>query len=338
MLPSDASITAYARRLSSISEGQYTWDGMRCEIKRMIKKGLFFTDKPIATMMNNKKQGKVRWREVVKGIRQMQNIYDKASYTQHFANIRIDSNEPILVVNLADLHIGARGVDYEQLEVLTDEIIHTPNLYIALNGDLLETAINMRGVKEVTNQILEPEMQMEVLGDWLNEIKHKVLWATWDNHTAEREEKFTGISMFKRILGKEHNLVYSNGICHVDLQVGEQTYKIVASHKFQGSSLLNPTHSQQRYMRFQGNDREIAMSGDTHRVGFSWYYDGDKERLAVNSGTLHVNSGYTKRYFSLFTVPKFPCVELYPDQHMFIVYPSVGHWKKSKETDQNTNY
>lgn len=94
--------------------------------------------------------------------------------------------------------------------------------------------------------------------------------------------------------------------------------------------MLNPTHSQMRHMRFESIDREIAISGDTHKVGMSYYYDGDRPRLAINNGTLHTNSGYAKRYFSLFAIPEFPCIEFFPDEHLFIPYKSLGAWKKSK--------
>ena len=83
-------------------------------------------------------------------------------------------------------------------------------------------------------------------------------------------------------------------------------------------------------MKFEAPDRELALSGDTHKVGFSWYYDGPNERLAINGGTLHTQSGYAQRYFSLFTIPEFPCVELFPNQHLMIPYKSVGTWKSAK--------
>jgi len=337
-LKTDDSVTAYAKRLSEISGGQYIWDGMRCQIKRMRKEGLP-VDIPIEPSVNNpivrstKRTSKLNWRKMINVMEKVKEMKSSASYSQNFANIEIDTKEPILVVNLADLHIGASGTDYKMLVKLTDEILNTPNLYVALNGDLLETAINLRNVKEVTGQLIDPEAQMDFLATWLHEIKHKVLWAVWDNHTVMREEKVTGFSMYKKIIGKEKAIIYSDGICHIDLKVGDETYKIVSSHRFTGRSLLNPTHGQQRQMRFESPDREIAMSGDSHKVGFSWYYDGNIERVAMNSGTLHTNSGYAKRHFSLFTIAKFPCIELYPDEHLFVPYQSVKVWKKVKENN-----
>lgn len=278
----------------------------------------------------NKKFQEINWREINKWIQEGQELHDKASFSQNYANIKIDTKKPILLVNICDWHIGARGTDYKLLETLTNEILETDGLYVVLTGDMLETAIKLRGVKEVAGQIIEPEMQINFLSSWLDEVKHKILWATWDNHTVQREENQSGFSVYKRIMGLDKSLIYNNGIGHVDLTVGGETYKIVSSHKFMGRSYLNRTHGQQRYMRFEGLDRELALSGDSHQVAYAWYYDGEKERLAVNGGTLHTNSGYAQRYFSLFTIPKFPCVELFPDEHLMIPFQSVGAWLKSK--------
>lgn len=281
---------------------------------------------------SDKKLPEYNWREWCKWIKDGQQLHKKSSFSQDFAKIDLgDVDGPICIANICDWHIGAHGTDYELLEKYTDEIINTPNLYIVLTGDMLETAIKLRGVKEVAGQIIEPEQQINFLASWLEDVKDKVLWATWDNHTVQREENVTGFSVYKRIIGKEKAIIYHNGIGYVDLKVGEQTYHIVSSHKFIGRSYLNPTHGQQRYMRFEGQDREIAMSGDSHKVAFSWYFDGEKERLAINGGTLHTSSGYAKRYFSLFTVPEFPCLVVFPDEHLFIPYKNLSTWNKVQQ-------
>lgn len=288
-------------------------------------------------VFSNKKNGDFDWKKVCDWAIDGQKLHDKASFSQDVGEINFSFIEdPILLVNICDWHIGARGTDYELLKKYTEEIISTPGLYIAITGDMLETAIRLRGVKEVTSQILEPEMQIRFWESWLEDVKHKILWATWDNHTVQREENQVGYSLYKRIIGKEKQIIYHNGIGYTNLKIGSQTYKIVSSHKFNGRSYLNPTHGQQRHMRFESNDREIALSGDSHQVGFSWYYDGPIERLAINGGSLHTNSGYAKRYFSLFTIPEFPCVELYPDEHLFVPYKNIGTWKRVKNLTQKS--
>lgn len=277
---------------------------------------------------SDKKRGRVKWREWSDWAQKGQELKSRMSSSNEFGAIKLsDGSGPIILATFSDTHIGAWGCDYREFERMTNELMTTPNLYIALVGDYVEFAIKLRSVLETTSQVFTPEQQIEFLEDWLMEIKPKVAFATWDNHAVEREERQSGVSSVKRALAK--NVMYFNGIGHADIQVGKQVYNIAASHRFkQGSSMLNPCASMQRYMRFEGIDREICIQGDTHKPGMAQYRDGNKLRLCLNAGTLHVNSGYAKRYFSLFSAPDFPCVVLYPDSHTFTPFWSVAEASK----------
>jgi hypothetical protein len=77
-------------------------------------------------------------------------------------------------------------------------------------------------------------------------------------------------------------------------------------------------------------DREIATQGDAHKPAVSLYVEGGQKRIAICTGTLHVNSGYAKRHFTLKTWPIYPCIELYPDQHLAIPFWSVAEWRAAR--------
>lgn len=276
----------------------------------------------------DKKRGTFNWRNVTKWIEDGKKWKHDASWSQDFATIELGHGDPVIFAPFSDQHVGSWGSDHGALEKITDEILRTPNLFLALLGDYAEFAIKMRSVLEMTSQVIPPDMQVEFLEDWLTEISPRVAFATWCNHGVEREEKGSGVSSIKRVLSR--NTVYANGIAHVDLKVGHETYKVAASHVFkQGRSSINPLASQMRYMRFQGLDREICIQGDTHTPGLIQYMDGPLNRVCLNAGTLHVNSGYGKRYYSLFTSSAYPCVVLYPDRHRIVPFWSVEDAAKS---------
>lgn len=182
-------------------------------------------------------------------------------------------------------------------------------------------AIKMRGVLEVTSQVLTPEMQEAFLESWLEEIKHKIAFAVWDNHSVTRQEAQAGTSNVKNILSRR--CVYHNGIGHSDLKVGKQVYQCAASHKFRGGSMFNRTHAQGRYVRHEASERELVLMGDIHTWGISQLTEGGKERVYITGGTLHENSGYAKRFFSLKTSPYYPCVVLSPDKHEMVPFKTV---------------
>lgn len=277
----------------------------------------------------DKKKAEFKWREWCQLAEATQKLYRAASQSQKFAKIKLgDGKSPVGFFPFSDQHIGGRGVAYREFRKLTDDILETPNLYVALFGDLLEWAIKLRSVAEVCAQIFGPDKQLQFAEDWFKEIKHKVAFATWDNHEGERSEKQVGLSLLKLALAP--SVVFFDGIGHPDVQVGKQTYRIAATHKFRGYSYMNPCHAGQRYMRFQGVDREIAIMGDIHQPAFMHYYDGPKERLSLVAGTLNVDSLYAGRYFSLFTQPYYPCIEFDHVEHRFTPFKSIGEWKRRR--------
>jgi len=279
---------------------------------------------------DDKNISKLDWREWCDKLTEFQDLHSKASFSQDHAKIDMtDKTEPIVIINIQDWHFGARGTDYQLIKKYTDEIINTPNVYIVLS-EMLETAVKMRNVKEMSGQLTEPEMQISFLESWLKDISHRVLASFWDNHSTMREEAQVGYSTIKRILGKQYSLIYYNGIGYLDINLGSQTYKLAMSHFFKGNSIYSAVAGQKRYARMEGTDREILMAGHSHCPAYEWFYEGQMERVALNCGTLNINSGYAKRFHSLFTLPKFPCVEIFPDEHIIQPYSNLGTWAKVK--------
>lgn len=278
---------------------------------------------------SNKKTAEMDWREWTAHLERTQELYRKASATQTFAEIELgDGKRPVCILPWSDLHWGGRGVDYKSFRTMTDEILATPDLYVALVGDLVEFAIKLRSVAEVCAQIVGPDKQVQFLENWLDEIQPRLILATWGNHDFERSEKQEGVSIIKKMLA--HRTVVFDGIGHADIKVGKQVYKFAVSHRFRGNSYLNTTHAGARYLRFQGHDRQIALMGDIHQPAFSHFYDGPVKRLSMVAGTLNVASSYANRYFSIFTQPYFPVVELAHDIHEFTPFENLASWKRHR--------
>jgi hypothetical protein len=276
-----------------------------------------------------KKRAEFEWREWNDLAEKTQELYRKASRTQTFATIKLgDGKNPACLVPFSDQHWGARGADYKIFRQMTEEIISTPNLYVGLVGDEVEFAIKLRSVAEVCAQIFGPDKQLQFMEEWVKEISPKLVFATWSNHPVEREEKQVGYSQIKNILAD--NTVMFDGIGHADIVVGKQTYKTAITHKFRGYSYQNTCHAGQRYMRFEGIDREIAIMGDIHQPAYNCYFDGPARRLSLVAGTLNTESLYAKRYFSIFSQPEYPCIEFRHDCHEFTPFPTLGSWKMNR--------
>lgn len=268
----------------------------------------------------------VSWREINGHLRGIQAVRKRASVSNSHARFVFDTDEPICIIALADTHIGSIATDHDALEQLTDEILSIPNLYVGLLGDVLDFAVKLRGVAEVQSNILNSEMQYAYLLSWLDELAPRICWASWGNHDVEREEQLVGTSRLGRVM-VERNITYFGGIGHCELVVGGQSYKAAVSHHFQGRSIYNPVHGGQRYATLTNADIDIVMSGDSHVPGILQWTHGERHKIALNTGSIQTHSSYAKRYFSLTTHPVFPCLELYPDEHMAVPYWSVKAWQ-----------
>lgn len=276
----------------------------------------------LGNVVSDKKTGKVDWRELCHHIAEGQRIRQEASWSQDEATWCVpDAKKPISIVVLGDLHWGSWGTDHSIIEEITDEILSIPDLYIIAAGDLEQMAIKLRGVQEVMDNAIDPDLQHAFTESWLEEIGHRIICATWDNHSVMREENQAGSSQYKRLMSRK--VIYHGHIGHIDIGVGSQLYKFAVSHHFRGRSMLNPLHSHMRYMRHEAQDREVCVGADTHVPGIMKYWESGKERLAVNCGTAQARSGYARRFFSLKSLPVFPVITLFPDQHAFEAHTNL---------------
>jgi hypothetical protein len=280
---------------------------------------------------HDKKIGGINWRESITLIKQFQDLRSKASWSQHDANVTIgDGTSPVAIMFLSDMHIGAIGSDHEMFLELTDIILNTPNLYVAILGDVVEMAIKLRSVAEVCAQILDPFLQVEFMESWIEEIKHKVVFATWGNHESDRNEALSGNCPIKNIIARR--VPYFSGLGHPNLMVGDQVYKMAASHKFQGVTATDCTAGCKKYLRQEYPEGEIAVQGDCHRAGVSIYNEGGKRRIAMTSGTL-IRSGFSQRYFSLKTSTAFPVLALWHDKHLAVPFMTIAEYLNSFGVD-----
>jgi hypothetical protein len=299
------------------------WRNKRQDLSRKGLRPRLDTPPDMPPVAWDKHEVDFHWTDVLKPLTELQQIAKAASGSQDRAHFHLQTDAPAPVLFVSDWHIGSWGTSYQAIAEIT-QTIRDRKLWVVALGDMLQMAIKLRNVLEISDNALPPRLQMRFLQSWLEDIAPYVLWSTWDNHSVMREETATGFSQYAELF--KEKTVYHSGIGHVDLTVGEETYRVCSSHRFSGNSHLNPTHGQMRYMRFEGIDREIAIAGDSHRPAVQTYTDGPQPRIAVNVGTLQTDSGYAKRHFSLSTHDWMPVVVFFPDRHLMVPFPSLTHY------------
>lgn len=273
-----------------------------------------------APVIWDKKEASFHWTDLVDLDRQMSAVQETLRQSQDFAQVHLPAAEPQAITFISDWHAGSWGTSLQTIYDKTVQILEN-NLWVACLGDMLQMAIRLRGVLEVSDNKYSPRTQVKFLESWLEDIAPRLLWATWDNHSVIREEEAVGFSSYAELF--KDKTIYHSGIGHLDLTVGDETYKFATSHKFKGNTGSNPTGGQQRYMLNEGLDREIAVAGDSHRPGLAVYTNGPMRRYAINTGTLQHESGYAKRFFSLYSQAAEPVLVLFPNTHQVIPFFSM---------------
>ena len=121
---------------------------------------------------------------------------------------------------LADLHIGDKFCDMEDIKKKINNIRDTPNAYCILNGDLMNNATKT-SVSDCYAEELTPMEQVEMCIELLEPIKDKIIAITAGNHEKRTYIK-EGIDITK-FIAKQFNLLdrYSPTSCFIFLRVGE---------------------------------------------------------------------------------------------------------------------
>ena len=189
---------------------------------------------------------------------------EKQDYLPEEAEVRIETDIPIAICNLADPHIGGKKVSYKYLRYLVDTIKYNNNAFCTIGGDMCESMCWNPGQND---NILNFQEQHEMMYSMLKELKGKILAGTIGNHNWEERN---GVSKWQEFLRNADAPLFDN-LGWLDLGIGREgeediEYKIALIHRGKGSSYINPNHTQGRFSReVEGCD--VVVSNHTHKDG-----------------------------------------------------------------------
>lgn len=246
----------------------------------------------------------------------------KLNYRQRSLHAKIKTDRPIILQFIADMQFGGDEVDYELFEKYTDYIVNTPDLYLAILGDELDTFFtSFYTARPVHTQIFSPEQQQMFFEKWLQEIEHKLIFSTWDNHADMRYEKMLGWSPAAMLRAKY--APYFDGHAQVYLKVGKTEYKICAAHHFKAKSKFNPLHGSMSFAREQVQDADIYAGADQHQASIGHFALGGKDRIYLMTGTLQSQDDYTNRFITPFSQKQMPSIVLHPNEKKMVGFRTM---------------
>jgi hypothetical protein len=208
--------------------------------------------------------------------------------------IRFDTG-PICLVFLGDQHIGNAGTDIKRVKREQDLILQMPGTWCLQMGDLVDNMIIGRLKRQNAKPSSDVWSQWQVAKWYLERFSEheSIVGYVGGNHGAFTL-KLTGGIDYRRDICPD-GVLFDGDDIKVTVSVGAADYTIWARHKWRGNSIYNPTHGQERAMRFQDPDPDIYVGAHTHEGSMyrEVVHEG-RRKAAIQLGTYKIHDDYAR--------------------------------------------
>lgn len=175
--------------------------------------------------------------------------------------IEIDTKLPIMIIGVADTHLGARHVYYRRM-FKTCEDIKKPQIFCTLNGDFADnynTSAYKSGQIEQTIKIQKQKALVETIVKELSPHSLGIINGCHDEWSYLND----GFD-FAQFLSSKSNSYFMGHKGIINLKVGDIEYKIFICHNTYRNSTLNPGHGLGSVAK-EGIDFDLGISAHTHQ-------------------------------------------------------------------------
>lgn len=188
---------------------------------------------------------------VIKAITTIQQETDKQSIYQEKGEVRINTESPVLLVVMSDLHIGNQATNHLELMKDLKRIQCTTNAFLSLNGDIADNLHVFR--KGGAEEVLSAEMQGLLILELLSELDKagKIVSIATGNHDFF-------VDNFYRSFGKVNAPMYYNW-GDTDITVGKTQYRLAQFHEFtMGNSTMSHLLRELKVLEIRYPDADIV--------------------------------------------------------------------------------
>lgn len=231
-------------------------------------------------------------------------------------------DSPMLFLFLTDTHYLSTRADLNLLNHFIDTVDQTPNMFVVTGGDDVDN-FNVTLGKVATGVYEDPFEAGYQARAWAKKMqkldeKEKIGFMCFGNHTdwtfnAGIDWYDTYLSVFKC------PILTSGGLVHVQLKGAK--YDIAATHRYWGTSKLNPTNACKRFLEHEHPSADIILLGHTHQSEVLMFERGGKERVACIGGTLKQYETYARKHgIGGRAGTPGQCIALWPDRQEMQAY------------------
>lgn len=263
----------------------------------MQERGLFYLDGSFNSADSIRKKATPQFDKTTEILQSVQRLNKEYGFGATEAVWEVPAMEKPLVLLLAtDIHYGSDKVDYEKLKSHLNIVERTPNVFMVSNGDNVDTFnVNLGSANEgVYENPLNPQRQTEAMMEKLRALdsQKKIGCLSFGNH-----DNFIGRAGydFWETWGRNMNakIFLTGGLLHI--LHGTQHYELAMTHRYWGTSKLNPTNSCKRFCEHEYPTADILFLGHTHQSELLTFERGGKERIGVIGGTYKIDDDWARK-------------------------------------------
>lgn len=139
--------------------------------------------------------------------------------------------EDITVLPIGDVHIGSGGCMMEKFKQTLKMVEKTPNIYIALIGDMMDYNLK-NSIGNPFDEVIRPREQKEVLYQLLLPVKDKIICAVSGNHESRGDKEADNNPLYDVMCWLHKEDLYRQNMAFVKMRFGTR----------EGTAEDNPTY------------------------------------------------------------------------------------------------
>jgi hypothetical protein len=212
--------------------------------------------------------------------------------TQNVAHAKIETDLPVGVIFVGDIHLGGRGTDHARfLEDLSVWKALQGSVKVMGMGDYSEQFTGSLARVGLSQHVMTNDMQIEVVMDILcGEMKDLWLVLIKGNHDGWAGAE---LSNYVMRMAQKCSVPFMGLGGELFLTVGQVEYKLACWHRYPGSSAINRGNNQRR-VRVDHNGADVVALAHLHNAYVEFGGTGGWDHVGLRVGAYKVTDEHSR--------------------------------------------
>ena len=180
--------------------------------------------------------------------------------------------EDITIIPVADVHLGSAGQMEKEFMDFLSWVEKTPNVYLALVGDLLDTATK-NSVSNIYRSRYFPAEAKRMMAKMLTPVKDRILCGCCGNHERRAIKESDDDPMYDIMAKLDKEDLYRENVCFVKIQIGDvngagqqnPTYTLVVTHGSGGGIMTGSMVNKSERFGYVIDGMDCLIVGHSHK-------------------------------------------------------------------------